>query len=80
MQNSMKINLRFSLACNLFFKLVSLKKIINFILNVFFIKKNNYDPFQTTATFQRLHYLSCLCKSGILCTEADLSKYCYLLR
>ena len=39
-----------------------------------------YGPFQTTATFQRLHHLSCLCKSGYLCTEADLSKYCYLLR
>ena len=39
-----------------------------------------FGPFQTTATFQRLHHLSCLCKSGNLCTEADLLKYCYLLR
>ena len=39
-----------------------------------------YGSFQTTATFQRLHHLSCLCKSGYLCTEADLLKYCYLLR
>ena len=39
-----------------------------------------YGPFQTTATFQHLYHLSCLCKSGNLCTEADLLKYCYLLR
>ena len=54
----------------------------NIITKAFFVFNilPSYGPFQTTATFQRLHHLSCLCKSGYLCTESDLLKNCYLLR